>query len=102
MDHEKTSVMDYRTLLEASGIHQCNTGLQITHNMYINGYFMLLFVLKPDRGASESHMSHPENGNIRIELQFDKPLPETITCLLYLEFDNSVLTDFRSTITTDF
>ena len=33
MDHEKTSVMGYRTLFEGSGIHHSNTGLQITHDM---------------------------------------------------------------------
>ena len=59
MIHEKTSVMGYRTLFEASGIHHSNTGLQITHDMYINGYFMLLFVLTLDRGASEGHTCTP-------------------------------------------
>ena len=42
MDHEKTSVMGYRTLFEGSGNHNSNSGLQKTHDMYINGYFMLL------------------------------------------------------------
>jgi len=50
-DHEKTSVMTYRTLFVASGFHHSNSGLQITHDMYINGHFMLLFDLIPDRGA---------------------------------------------------
>jgi hypothetical protein len=45
MDHEKTSVMGFRALFEGSGIHHSNTGLQITHDMYINGFFMLLFDL---------------------------------------------------------
>ena len=40
---------------------------------------MLLFDLSTDRGASESHNSYPENGRIRMELKFDKPLPEAIT-----------------------
>jgi len=82
MDYEKTFVMDYRTLFEASGIHHSNTGLQITHNMYINGYSMLLLDLTHDRGATGSHTSHPENGSITIELKFNKLLPEAITCLL--------------------
>jgi len=43
---------------------------------------MLLFDLTPDQGASEAHTSHPEQGNIRIEMKFAKPLPEAITCLL--------------------
>jgi len=102
MDQEKTSVMGYRTLFEAFGVHHSNTGLQITHDMYINVYFVLIFDLTPDRGASEGYTSHPENGSIRIELKFDKPLPEAVTCLLCLEFDNSILIVFVRTVTTDF
>jgi len=63
---------------------------------------MLLFDLTPDRGTSDVHKSHPENGNIITELKFNKPLPEAITCSLYLEFDNSFIIDFASTVTTDF
>ena len=96
------SVMGYRTLFEGSGIHHSNTGLQITHDMYINGYFMLLFDLTADHAASDSHTSLPENGNIRIELQFSRPLPEAITCVLYLEYDSTVLTNFSRKVTTDF
>ena len=36
MDHEKTSIMGYRTLFEGSDIHNSKSGLQITHDMYIN------------------------------------------------------------------
>ena len=63
---------------------------------------MFLFDLTPDRDASEGHTSHPKNGNIRIELKFNKPLPEAFTCLLYLEFDNSVLKYFSCNVTTEF
>ena len=68
MGHENSSVMEYRTLFEASGNHLSNSRLQITHDMYVGRYFMLLFDLTPDRGASEGHTSHPVNGNIKIEL----------------------------------
>ena len=64
MNHEKTSVMGYRILFDGSGIHHSNSGPQITHNMYINGYFMLLFYLTPDSGTKEAHTSLTENGNI--------------------------------------
>jgi hypothetical protein len=102
MDHEKTSVMGYRTLFEGSGIHHSNSGLQITHDMYIAGYFVLRFDLTPDRAASEGHTSHPDNGNIIIELKFAKGLPDAITCLLYLQYDNSVRIDYSRTVSTDF
>jgi len=101
-DHENTSVMGYRTLFEGSVIHHSNTGLMITHDRYINGFFMLLFDLTPDHAAPEAHTSLPENGNIRIELQFSRPLPEAITCVLYLEYDSTVLINFSRKVTTDF
>jgi len=53
MDHEKTSIMGYRTLFEGSGIHHSNSGLQITPDKYMNGFFMLLFDLTLDLAASE-------------------------------------------------
>jgi len=102
MDNEKTSVMGYRTLFEGSGIHHSNSGLQITHDMYIKGFFMLLFDLTPDRRASEGHTSHPNNGNTRVELKFAKLLPEPITCIFYLEYDNLVRIDNSRTVPTDF
>ena len=102
MSHEKSSVLAYNTLFEGSGIHHSNAGLQITHDMYINGYFMLLFDLTPDRAASEGHVSPPDNGVVRIECKFARPLPEPITCLLYLEYENSVLGDYSRTVSTDF
>jgi len=58
--------------------------------MFVNGYFMLLFDLTP------------EQGNIRVELKFAKPLPEAIMSLLYLEFDNFVPINLGRNVTTDF
>jgi len=43
--HEKTIVMGYKFLFEGSGIRYSNSGFQITHDMYISGYFMLLYDL---------------------------------------------------------
>jgi len=56
---------------------------------------MLLFDFTPDLGAT-GNSSHMDNGNIRLEIKFSKPLPDSITCLLYLEFDNSFLGKFSS------
>jgi hypothetical protein len=102
MSHEKTSVMVYSTLFEGSGIHHSNTGFQITHDMFIKGYFLLVYDLTTDLAASEGHTSSPVNGNIRIEIKFAKALTDAITCLLYLEFDNSVRIDLARTVFTEF
>jgi len=63
---------------------------------------MLLIDLTPDLGASEGHTSHPDNGIIRVELKFAKPLPEPITCIFYLEYDKSVRFDNSRRVSTDF
>jgi hypothetical protein len=91
--------MGYKTLFEGSGIHHSNSELQITHDMCISGYFMLLFDLTPDIAASEGYTSPVEGGNIRIELTFKEALKKAITCLLYLEHDNSVRIDSLRTVT---
>jgi hypothetical protein len=70
--------------------------------MYIAEYFMLLFDLTPDHGAAEGHTSHPDSGHIRIEAQFKKALPDAVTCLLYLEYDNCFRVDEKRIVTTDF
>jgi hypothetical protein len=97
----KKTVMAYRTLFEGSRIHHSKAGLQITPEMYIKGYFMLLFDLTPHRAASEGHNSHPGNGNIRIQLKFGKALPDAITCLTYLEYHEPILIDEKRVVTTD-
>jgi len=102
MGHEKTSVRGYATLFEGTGIHHSNSGLQITHDMYINGFFMILYDLTPDLAASEGHASLPTSGDIRIDLKIDAALPEVITCLFYLEYENSVRIDLARNVSTDF
>jgi hypothetical protein len=63
---------------------------------------MLLFDLTPDLRASEGHKTLPDNGDIRIALLFSKTFPETITCLLYLEYDSTVLVNLTRKVKTDF
>jgi len=100
--HEKISVVAYKTLFDGSEIHHSKSGLQETHDMFINGYFMLLFDLTPDLAASEGHASLAENGTIHIQVTFKEALKKAITWLLYLGYDNSVHAHLYRTVTTDF
>jgi len=102
MGHEKKSVKGCATLFEDIGIHHSNSGLQITHDMYKNGFFMIVYDLTPHLAASVGHASTPTNGDIRIDLKFAKALPEAITCLLYLEYENSVRIGLARNVSTDF
>jgi hypothetical protein len=100
--HEKGSTIAYQSLFSGSGIHHTNSGIQITHEMYISGHFLLLFDLTPDGAASEGHISLPSSGNVRIELRFKNKLSHAITCILYCEYENSVSLDKDKRIHTDF
>ena len=102
MSNEKTSVMGYRTLFEGSGIHHSNSGLQINPAMYINGFLMLVFDLTPGLAASEGHASDSAHGHIRLDLKFRKAMPDPLVCLLYLEYDGSIIKDALRTVNTDF
>ena len=82
MAQERTSVLAYNNLFEGYGTRLSNAGLQLIHDMFILGFFMLMFDLTPDRAASECHVSLPDQGNIRLELLFDKAFADAITCLL--------------------
>jgi hypothetical protein len=101
-NHEKITTLAFKTLFEGTGIHHSNAGLRITHDMFVNGYFMLLYDLTPDQVASEGHTSPVDNGNICIEFTFKETLKQAITCLLYLEYDNSVRVDSLRNVTAYF
>ena len=72
LGHENTSVLDYNNLFNGSGKRHSIAGLQVTRRIFIVGHFMLQFDLTPGRAASEDNVSHHEQGNIRVGLQFDK------------------------------
>jgi hypothetical protein len=84
--HEQTTTLAYQMLFSGSGIHHGNAGMQITHDLYIKGYFLLLFDISPDLGFSDGRTSLADSGNMGIELKFDACLKHSITCLLYLLF----------------
>jgi hypothetical protein len=54
-----------------------NKYIIITHYMYINVYFMLVFDLTHDRGPTEGHTLHPDNDNISVRLKLSRPLRES-------------------------
>ena len=63
---------------------------------------MIVYDLTPDLAASEGHASPPTNADIRTDLKFAKSLTEAITCLLCLEYDNSIRIDLARNLSTDF
>jgi len=79
----------YETLFSSTGIHHDDRA-HITLEMLTESFYILGFVLTPDREAYEEHISLPRQGNVRIEALFKKPLPEPVTCILYAKFPGTL------------
>jgi hypothetical protein len=56
---------------------------------------MLVFDLTPDLAASGARI-------VRLEMKFAQALPDQLVCLLYLEYDGSILIDALRNVTTDY
>lgn len=80
----------YLSLFTSSGIHFSDSGNNISRSEYPKGYALLGFDLTEDLSASENHLSLPRQGTLRVDLKFDKPLPEGICVILYSEFDSII------------
>ena len=57
MDYENMSVMCYRALFVSSGIHHSNPGLQVTCDIYMNGYWCSCLISFPT-GVPRRHTRH--------------------------------------------
>jgi hypothetical protein len=65
------------------------------------GFYILGFDLTPNSGADEEHISLPRQGNVRIEALFKKPLPKSVTCILYAELPGHIEIDNSRNVTVE-
>jgi hypothetical protein len=91
----------YETLFSSTGIHHDNRAHMITLEMFTKGFYVLGFDLTPDKEADEEHIILPRQGNVRIEARFKKPLPEPVTCILYVEFLGHIEIDNCRNVTVE-
>jgi hypothetical protein len=91
----------YETLFSSTGIHHDDRGHMITLDMFTKGFYILGFDLTPDRQADEEYISLPRQGNVLIEALFKKPLPESVTCILYAEFPGHIEIDNSRNVTVE-
>lgn len=96
------STRGYSTLFRGTGIHWFDKGHQITKQFYDNGCFMLAFDLTTDQSYSSQCANLLNQGTIRIEGRFAKELPNTLTCLVYSEYDASIEIDKNRNVFTSF
>lgn len=92
----------YASLFSATGILHTIQGNMISKDMFKNGYFMLAYDLTADMSGNSNCGSLTNNGNLRLEARFDAPIPTTISCLIFLEYDATLEIDKNRNIITDF
>ena len=91
-------LMGYMSLFHGTGQLFHDKGLQISRDEYPNGYCMYAFDLSPDL-SSGTHTSLIKQGNLRVGLQFAKPLPTMVNLILYAEFDSVIEIDHNRNVT---
>lgn len=92
----------YLSLFSSSGTYFADSGNSITRSDYPNGFALLGFDLTEDLSASDNHQSIPRQGSLRLDLTFANPLEESITVILYAEFDNIIEIDRDRNIYIDY
>lgn len=92
----------YHTLFSGTGILHKDRGHQITKDLFKSGYFLLAFDLSSSGMAHDNCTELNNQGNIRIEARFSKPLPVNITCVIYNQFSSSCieLDKYRNVLTS--
>ena len=84
---------EYFGLFEALNLVNNNTVLDISREEYSDGFTLFSFNFLPDLsdGCSKSgFVSQLRKGNLRIELRFNHPLIETVSAIVFCEYDNLI------------
>ena len=82
-------LLAYWNLQNALGYVNKNDGCAITKAEFDNGYFLLVFDLTPTL-CNGMYMDPLETGIVDIELKFGTALPETVTVVIYSQYENMI------------
>ena len=76
-------------------------GHGISRDDYIDGFTLYAFDLTADM-AEGGHVDPIKHGDLRMDLQFAKQLPETVNVIVYSEYDNVIQLDMSRNVITDY
>lgn len=78
-----------------------NDGIYVSRSEFANGYALFLFDLSPDLCDGE-HFNLIRHSNLRIELKFKKSLEQTISLIVFAEFESLIEINKSRNILFDF
>ena len=89
------------SLFSGTGKENRDEGNDIAREDYPYGYALYAFDLSQDL-AEEEHFNLAKQGTVRVELNFETALPNTVTVGAYAEFENVIEIDRNRNIVYDF
>ncbi|XP_077862736.1 uncharacterized protein F54H12.2-like [Saccoglossus kowalevskii] len=101
-DGGRSCIMAYYTLFTSTNKIGQDQGNGITQDEYPEGYTIFAFDLTPDESASDYHLNLIQEGKIGLEIQFRQASTETVSVLIYAEYDNVIEIDRDRNVLTDF
>lgn len=82
----------YLNLFEACGKINKDCGLVITREDFQLGYALYVFSLDANC-LDQDYINLVKHGNVRLEIKFATPLPETVTCIAYAQYSSLLEVD---------
>ncbi len=89
-NHEQFVMAAYKMFSKNLGqlMHANSCSLQL--NMFKQGYFFLLWDLTASQRAADKTVRHPaREGNLRLEILFDKPLVEAVELFIFSAYNSA-------------
>lgn len=94
-------VREFMQLVQVTGKEMKDQSLLISRNEFLQGYTLYGFDLSPGQSCAD-HYSLIKTGNLRAEIRFAQPLPNTINMILYGVFDNVIEINHARNILFDY
>ena len=83
-------IRSYFSLYNVTNKYYENESLDIDIQEYKDGYTLWGFNLTSD-SCGDNFYNDPETGNIKLEIQFKEALANSITVIVYADFNNKLL-----------
>ena len=81
-------IRSYMRLFSQTGQHYRNTGNGISRDQYKNGCALFAFDMTPQTDSSDASFELIKHGNMRLEIHFSAAVAQTLTVIVFAEFDN--------------
>jgi hypothetical protein len=95
-------ISSYLTLFLGTNISFRDDGNCISRTQYPYGNCLHVFDITPDLSASGQHWSLNRQGTLRLEVKFKVALPETISYIIYSEFNSIIEIDSYHSVILDY